>query len=138
MLDELHSGVINVEVGELDLGVFLGDFDHGLAPEHGVLQDVGLVDRAESLVASHGSGEGDVGDAHDFALLVDHGINGNEFAIDLADAFGLAKVDAAGEFTHTQYIKAVRDELVFNGGGMGKRRQADTWAEVGVEVELLT
>ena len=125
-------------MGELDFGVFLGDFDHGLAPEHGVLQDVGLVHRTESLVASHGGGEGDVGDAHDFALLVNHGVNGNQFAIDLADALGLAKVDAAREFAHAEHVKAIGDELVFDRGGVGEGGQADSGAEVGVEVELLT
>ena len=76
-------------------------------------------------------------DALDLAFFVDHGVNGNELTIYFTDAFGLAKVNAAGEFTHTQYIKAVGDKLVFNGGRMGKRGEADTRAEVGEEVELL-
>ena len=46
--DELHGGVVDVHVGEFDVGEFLGDgFGDDIAPELGDVEDVGLVNAAE-------------------------------------------------------------------------------------------
>ena len=87
--------------------------------------------------AGLGGFEGDVGDAFDFGLFVDHGIDGGHFAIDEGAAFGLAEVDAAGEFADAEDVEAAGDEFVFDWAGVGEGGVADAGSEIGEEAEVL-
>src|SRR5690606_27304122 len=62
-LDELHGGVVDIHVLQLDFGEFLRDFQDGLAPKDGGGEDVRLVYGEEAFFPAHGGGEGDAGDA---------------------------------------------------------------------------
>ncbi len=135
-LDELHGGVVNIEVVHGDLGVVGGDFVRGFTPEDGSGEDVGFIDGGEAFVAAHGGFEGDVEDVFNLGFLVDHGVKGDGFAIAFFAALGIAEVDAAGEFADTEDIEAIRDEFVFDGGGVGEGGETGAGTEVGEEAEV--
>ena len=132
---ELHGGVVDIHVAQLDFRCVLGKvFGHDLAPEHGGFENVGLVDGADALAAGLGGVDGDLGDALDFAGLVDHGIDGLLFAVfKRGGGLGLAEVDAAGKLADADDVDAVGDALLLERGGIGQLRVKQTWAHIGVE-----
>lgn len=137
--DELHGGVIDIKMSEGHIRVFLGDFDHRFAPEDGVGEHVGLVHAGDVLAAELRGFEGDVGDAHDLALFVNHGVDDLNVAIGQGGAaLRLAEVHAAGEFTHAKHVKAALDEVGTDGRGAGERGIADAWAQIGEEAEMFS
>ncbi len=136
--DELHGGIVHVEVCQRHVRVLLGDFDHRFAPEDGVGEHIGLVHAGDVLAAKLRGLEGDVGDAHDLALLVNHGVDDLDVAIgQCGAALRLAEVHAAGQFTHAEHVKAALDEVGTNGRGTGERGIADAGAQIGEEAEVL-
>ena len=134
--DELHGGVVDVEVLEGDVGVLLGEFGNGFAPEDAVFEDVSLVDGGDFFAAQLGGLEGDVSDAFDFAAAVDHGVDGDGLAVFLMGALGFSEVEAAGEFTHAEDVEAALDERLFDGGGVGEFGVTKGGAQVGKELEV--
>lgn len=136
--DELHGGVIDVEMGERHVGVFLGDFDHRLAPEHGIGEHVGFVHAGDVLAAKLGGFERDVGDADDLALFVNHGVDDLNVAIgECGAAFWLAEIHAAGKFADAEHVKTAFDEVGADRGRGGQGRVADARTEIGEEAKML-
>ena len=67
---ELHRAVVDVHVGELDIGELVGVHPHDdLAPERAELQHVRLVDRAHPVAPRAGERERVAGDAFDSAVV---------------------------------------------------------------------
>jgi len=82
--------------------------------------------------------EGDVGDAHDLALFVNHGVDDLDVAIgQRGAALGLAEVHAAGQFTHAEHVEAALNEIRTDGRGAGERGIADAGAQIGEKAEVL-
>ena len=66
------------------------------------------------------------------------GVDGFDVAVGkFGDRLGLAEVNSTGEFTHAEDVEAVRNEFVFDGGGVGQGRVAGSGAEIGEETEVL-
>jgi hypothetical protein len=126
-------------VREGHVRVFLGDFDHRFAPEDGVGEHVGLVHAGDVLAAELRGLEGDVGDAHDLALFVNHGVDDLDVAIgQRGAALRLAEVHAAGQFTHAEHVEAAFDEVGADGRGGSERGIADAGAQIGEEAEMFS
>ena len=123
---------------ELNVGVLGRDARDGCAPEHTVFEHVGFVDGREFLAAALGGAKRDVRDAFDFAFAVDHGVDGDGFAIFLVGAFGLSEVKAAGEFANAEHVKSSGDEGFFDGRRVGELGVAKGGAQVGEEAEMLS
>lgn len=137
-LDELHGGIVHVEVGERDIGVFLGDLDHRLTPQDGVGEHVGLVHAGDVFATELGGFEGDVGDAHDLALFINHGVNDLDVAIRKGGAaLGLAEIETPCQLAHAEHIEAAFDEVRPHGAGGGEGRVANARAEVCKKAEVL-
>jgi len=119
------------------VGIFLRHLSDGLAPEHAILEDVRLVDGGEAFIASLRGLESDMRDADDLALLVDHRVDGDRFAVLLVPAFRLAEVEAAGELAHAEHVEAAFDERFLHRRGVGQLWKADGRAQIGKEGEVL-
>ncbi len=117
-----------------DVGVVLGEFVDGGAPELRDLEDVGLVDGGELLAALAGELEGDAGDADDLVAGVAHGVDG--LAGSLVPPAGLAEVEAAEELADEEDVDAFGD-LGAEGRVGGEGGVGDGGAEVGEAAELL-
>ena len=136
-LDELHRGIVHIEMGQGDVGVLLRYLDHRLPPQHGVCQHVGFVHRGHMLTAELRGLEGHVTDALDLALLIHHGVDDFDVAIwQCGAAFGLAKIEAAREFPHAEYVKTALHQVRTDGRGSGERRVTDAGAEVGKQAKV--
>ena len=136
LFDELHGSVVHVEVAKGDVGVFGGDFGDGFTPEDAVFEDVGFVDGGEFFTALLRGLKGDVGDANDLAAFVNHGVDGNGFAISYFGEFRLAKVEATGEFAHAKHVESAVNEVGTNGRGVGEGGEAKGGAQIGEEAEM--
>jgi hypothetical protein len=134
----LHRGVVDVHHGEGDVRRGgLEAFGDDLAPEDGGLEDVGLVDQGDVLAAGARGGDGDVGDAFDLRLAVDHGID--RFDVAAVDLLGglRSEVEAAGELADADHVDAVGDAVRADGRGVDEVLQQQAGADVGVEREVL-
>lgn len=105
--DHLHGGVVDIHMIELYIAVFVfvESFD-GVSPESGNVEDIGFIDAGYFVAAFACPIEGDACDAFDFADGVDHGVPGSFFGSFAFFAYGLAKVDAAGEFADGKEIES--------------------------------
>ncbi len=74
----------------------------------------------------------------DFAFAVDHGVDGDGFAIFLVGAFGLSEVEASGEFAHAEDVKSAGDEGFFDGRRVGELGVAEGGPEVCEKAEMLS
>ena len=79
---------------------------------------------------------GDVGDALDLALFVNHRVHRHRLTVLLADAFGLAEVEAAGQFAHAEDIEAAGDDFLLHRRGVGELGKADRRPEICEEPEM--
>ena len=132
---ELHGGVVDIHVAEFDLrGVLREVFRYDLPPENRGFEDVGFVDRADIAASGFGGIDRDLGDALDFAGLIDHRVDCLLFAVlKGGGGFGLPEIDSAGEFPNADDVDSVGDALCLEGGGVGQFGIEETGAHVGVE-----
>ena len=135
--DELHRGVVDQQVLELDVGVLGGDPGDHLAPEPRGLEHVGLVDRGDPRRAAVGPGapdrrlEGGAGDPLDLGHRVLAGVVGG-----VAVAAAVAEVDAAGQLADDEQVGA-GDPVLAQRAGADQRRARPHRAQVGVEAHPL-
>ena len=116
---ELHGGIVDVHMGELDIRVFFADFFKDFAPQFGGFQNVGFADGADFFAAFLSGLEGNVGNTADFTFAVFHGVVAFAFAVfQNADAARFAEINIAGEFAHNQNIQTGND-FGFERGGVG-------------------
>ncbi len=104
---DVHRHGVDELVFECDVGVVLGDFSDGGAPELRDFEDVGLVDGGDFVAAFAGEFEGDAGDADDFSFRVAHGVNG--FVGFLVPRAGCAEVEAAEELADEENVGVFGD-----------------------------
>ncbi len=132
---ELHGGVVDIHVGQLDFGGVFGDvIGDGFAPKNGGFEDVGFVDGADAFATGLGGADGDFGDALDFALFINHCVDGLDVAVvEGGGLFRLAEIDAAGEFADADDVDAFRDALGFERGGVDEFAVEEAGADVGEE-----
>ncbi len=135
--DDLHGGVVHVEEVEGDVGVICRDVADGAAPELRSFQDVGFIYEGEFFAAGACGLKGDVGDAFNLVGVINHGVHGT-FATMLggASAFGLAKVETAGEFAHDEDVETEGGDVGAQWAGVGKFGVEASRAEVGEELEV--
>ena len=131
---QLHGGVVHVEVAELHVRIVGVDFGYHLAPKLRHFKHVGLVHGSKPAVALARQVEGDPGDAGDFALVVDVGVEATPPAVVHHDAARFAEVDAAGEFADDQDVQ-VRDQFLLQRRCVGERREQQRRAQVREQVE---
>ena len=133
---QLHGGVIHVHMGKLDVRVVLRHLFHHFPPQLAGGENVGLVHRAEPVVAYAGHVETDAGDTTDFALAVRQGVVGLALAV-LQHALlaGLAEVDAAGQFADDEDVQP-GDHFRLQAGGRGQLRIEDGRTQVGEQAQL--
>ena len=127
--DQLHGGVVDEHVLQLDVRVRRGGLDDLLAPQARGLEHVGLVHRGHLAAAAGGGPEAPLGQPRDLRLGVDAGVEG---ALGLAAA--LAEVEPAGELAHHQQVGAL-DALAAQGARVVERRPGAHRAQVGVQAE---
>ena len=82
-------------------------------------------------------GDGDVGDAFDLRLAVDHGVDGFDIAVGERRGGLRSEVEAAGELADADHVDAVRDAVRPDGRGVDEVLQEQAGADVGVEREVL-
>ena len=131
---DVHGHGVDELVLEGDVGVVLGDFGDGGAPELGDFEDVGLVDGGDFVAALGGELEGDAGDADDFGLGVAHGVDG--FVGLLVPPAGRAEVEAAEELADEEDVDVFGDLGAERGVG-GERGEGERGAQVGEAAEGL-
>ena len=133
----LHGGVVDVHVGEFNLGRVLADvFNGGLAPEDRGGEDVRFVDGADFAGAGSGGGDGDFEDAFDFAFFVDHLVCRLDVAVGERLGALWPEVDAAGELAYAYNVDAFGDALGFERGGIGELLIEESGTEVGKKGEV--
>ena len=136
--DELHRGVVDVHHREGDVrGGGLEAISDDLAPEDGGLEDVGLVDEGDVLTTGARGGDGDVGDAFDLRLAVDHGVDGFDVPVSERRGGLRSKVEAAGELADADHVDAVRDAVRADRRSVDEVLQQQAGTHVGVEREVL-
>ena len=136
--DQLHGGVVHVDVVQGDIRVFLGDLDDHLPPEHHGGQHIGLVHRGDELAAQPSGVKGAAGDALDLPAVVDHGVVGFFGGAGTFPALGLAEVDVAGELAHAEDVKAVPHDIGAQGAGRSQGFEDLGRAEVAEELEMFS
>ena len=103
--DQLHGGIVHVQVRQFDVGILLGDFaDHG-PPQLRDFKDVRLVHGANPPAPQLGGLKGAVGDTRDLILIIDHGVDAAPAAVVLGQCARFAEIKPAGQFTHDQEIQ---------------------------------
>src|SRR5581483_6450546 len=134
---ELHRGVVDVHVRELDVAVVPADARHHLAPQLRGLEHVRLVDRADPPASLRRRAEGDVRDALDLGLAVAHGVEALAPARgERADAARLAEIDVARQLAQDQDVET-RDDLGPERRGFGQLGIDDRRPQVREQPELL-
>jgi len=139
-LEELHGGVIDVEVFESQFRIVLDDFVHDFAPEHARGEHVGLVDRSNLLVAQHCGVESEAGNAFDFVAAVLHGVKA-DFFLGARNAFAalrLAKVNVTRQFADGEDVEAVAHDVCAERASTGEFLIDAGRAEVAEKLEMLT
>ena len=81
--------------------------------------------------------EGDVGDALDLALLVNHRVHRGHLTVHFLAELWLTKIEAAREFANAEHIEAAFDQVVLHRRSVGEGRVADGRAKVGEQTEVL-
>ena len=108
--DELHRGVVDVHVRELNVGILRRHSGDDFAPQDRGVEHVGLVDRAELLAAAARGLESDARDAFDFASRIQHGVEAFVLALRIgATSARLAEVDIARQLADDHQIEAGDD-----------------------------
>mmetsp|Transcript_2380 Transcript_2380/g.5147 ORF Transcript_2380/g.5147 Transcript_2380/m.5147 type:complete len:372 (+) Transcript_2380:11-1126(+) len=131
--DELHGGVVDVHMAELDVGKVLGDdIGNDFSPQLAHVQDVGLIDTAQFTGTLAGDVTGNTGNAIDFGFLVNHVVVSDAFAVDFVDSLRSSKVDIARQFTNDHDVDAL-DDFPLEGGGIDQLRQDLGRSQVGKE-----
>ena len=129
--EQLHGGVVDVHVAQLDVGVLLPHSDHDLLPQLADLQHVALVHRTQPLAALAGGLKRDAGNALNLGLGVHVGVEADAVTLLVdAEAARLPEVDPADELAHKQDVDAL-DQLALEGGGVGQLRDAGGGGEAG-------
>ena len=136
VLHNLHGGVVDVKVAELNLRIVLCNLCNHLAPEDGALKDVGLVDGGDLLLALHGRLEGDPRNALDLIAVVDLGIVGNLLRAASLASLGLAEVDSAGELPYDDHVEAVLGDVGAERGEGAEAVINPCGAEVAEQLEV--
>ena len=105
---EQVRGVVGVEVGERDIRVLPGaDIGDHLPLQHARFHDVGLVDGEQAAPAPARELETNAGDALDFRLGVDGGVEGaTPAAAKVLDAAGQAEVGAPAQLSQHHQVGA--------------------------------
>ena len=102
---------------------------HGLSPEAGCFQDIGLIDQSHLAAAPEGILKGDMGDTFYFFTgiyaVVECCVSGG------VAASRLAEIDSAREFAHYYEIRT-RHALVFKRRRVQKAVIRLYWAYVGI------
>ena len=111
---ELHRGVVDIHVAELDLRCVLGEvFGDNSTPQDRSLEHVGFVDRTDAVAACFSGIDCDLGDAFDFAGLVDHRVDRLLLTVfECGGGFGLTEIDAAGELANADDVDPIGDTIV--------------------------
>ena len=137
---ELHRGVVDIHVAELDLRCVLGEVcGDDFSPKDRRFEHVGLVDGADAVATCFSGVDGDLGNALDFAGLVNHRVDRLLFAIfKCGGGLWLTKIDATGELADADDIDAVGDAVVFEWRGFSQLWIKQAWAHIGVKRECLT
>ena len=132
--DELHGGVVDVHVADLDLRILGGKALHGLAPEAGALEHVRLVDGAELAAALFGHLKADAREALDLHLGIGHLVGGG---LAVVGAPALAEVDVAGQLAQDHDVDGLLDDVRAQRARAGKLRMDGAGAQVGEHAHAL-
>ena len=106
--DEPHGGGVDELVLELHVGVGFADLGRDLAPDLHGLEHVRLVDRRHALAALSGDVEGELDDAPNLVLVVDHRVEAGAKPVPHLLAFGLTEVDSSGELANEHEIDSAK------------------------------
>ena len=107
VFNQLHGGVVNVHMRQLNVRILFGDFIDDFAPQNGSLQNVRFVDGGYLTAALTRGFKCDARDTFNFKAVIHLGI---ECFFMLAVAFApfwLTEVDPTGQFTDAQNVEAI-------------------------------
>ena len=120
VLDQLHGGVVHINMAQRNVRIVLGRFGDHFPPQHHGGQDVGLVHGNDLFTSQPGGIKGCPGNALDFPSGIDHGIEGTLVGSAAVPALGLSKIDVPGQFPHTQDIKSFSHDSRMKRAGAGQ------------------
>ena len=132
---DLHRGVVDIHMRELDIGKFrFMQRDDFLAPQHAGLQHVGLVDRTDLVPSRPRQFESGARDAANLISGVLFGVEAAALPVgERLDAARLAEIDAAGQFADDDEID-VPQHAGLERRGIRQRRMGNDRPEIGVEI----
>ena len=134
--NQLHGGVVDIDMVELHIRILLGYLLDHLAPEDHAGKDIGLVHRGDLAVAQAGRCKGHPGDALDLGSFVDFGVPGTFIGTAAVPAFGLAEIDTRGQLAHHEDIKAVADNVRPERTGRGQRLEHLGRTQVAEQIKM--
>ena len=133
---QLHGCIVHQHMTQGDVRVLGRHLAHHIAPQLRGLQHIHLVHRTQPALTFSRGLEGDMGDAADFRLAVDHGVDAHALAVTGLDAAWLAEVHITGQLAHDQDVQT-RHHFGLQarcGGKLGKHHRR---AQVGKQLEIL-
>ena len=135
--DELHRGVVDVHVRELDIGILRRHSGDDFAPQDRGVEHVGLVDRAELLAAAARGLESDAGDAFDFAPRIQHRVEAFVLALRIgATSARLAEVDITCQLADDHQVEA-GDDFALQRRRIGQLRIQHRRTQIREQTEVL-
>lgn len=111
IFNQLHGGVIDIHMRQLNVRILLADLADDFAPQDGGLQNVGLIDGSHFVTTLAGGFKSDARDTLDLKAVIHLGIKGFLMLTAAFAAFRLAEVDAAGQFAYAENVEAVSSDV---------------------------
>ena len=92
------------------LRIFLGNFDHHIAPQLRRLQYIHFIDRTQTLATLHRRLKTDMGNAANFRFAIRHGVDADALAVLVfVNATRCAEINIAGQFADDHQIQSCDD-----------------------------
>jgi hypothetical protein len=134
---QLHGGVIHVHVAQLHVGVVAVHFHDHFPPQAGGFQHVAFFHGADLVAALAGRFKAHPGNAADFFLSIDHGVEARAQAVARFYAARFAEVDVAGKLAHHHQVQAFGGDVGAEQAGPGQLGQQQGRAQVGEQAQGL-
>ena len=134
---QLHRRIVDVEVFESDLRIFLCHARHRLSPKPRALQHVRLIDAGDLFVSFHRHLESNLRDAFHFFFGVLLHVVSCQPHIRCFFRAAFAEVNAAGQFSDHQQIQTARHLLRFERTSVPERIEHDGRSEIRKQTEFL-
>mmetsp|Transcript_5049 Transcript_5049/g.7674 ORF Transcript_5049/g.7674 Transcript_5049/m.7674 type:complete len:291 (-) Transcript_5049:186-1058(-) len=134
--DELHCGVVHQHVLQVHFRVVLALLSDHIPPQLAHIQHISLINAVHLLPPLHGHIKGNLGDAGDLPLGVDHVVVAHALPVLVRHgALGLAKVHVPRQLAHHHDVNSF-EHLRFESRGPQQLGQNLGWAEVGKKIHF--